>query len=89
MRWPLPSRLAVSKSVGLPVAVVKDSARLLAARRLPRTGTTERIDTGFDHIVVTILLLDSLFQAGYGYSREQAKGSLLDKARKMPVHAAG
>ena len=27
----------------------------------------ERRDTGFDHIVVTILLLDSLFQAGYGY----------------------
>ena len=59
-----PSR---GKSVGLPVAVVKDSARLLAARRPLRTGTTESIDTGFDPMWVTVFLLDSLLQAGYGY----------------------
>jgi hypothetical protein len=79
-----PSR---GQSVGLPVAVVKDSARLLAARRPSRTGTPQRIDTGFDHNRVTIFLLDSLFQTGYGYSREQAKGSLLDKAMQMPAQA--
>jgi hypothetical protein len=33
---------------------------------------------------VAVFLLDSLFQAGYGYSREQAKGSLLDKAMQCP-----
>jgi hypothetical protein len=34
-------------------------------------------------------LLDSLFQAGYGYSREQAQGSLLDKAMQMLAQAEG
>jgi hypothetical protein len=38
---------------------------------------------------VTVFFLDSFFQAGYGYSREQAKGSLLDKAMRMPVQAEG
>ena len=40
-------------------------------------------------IWVTVFLLDSLLQAGYGYAREQAKGSLFDKAMQMPVHAEG
>ena len=77
------------KSVGVPVAVVKESARLLAARRPSRTGTPQRRDTGFDQSWITIFLLDSLFQAGYGYWREQAKGSLLEKAMQMPAHAEG
>ena len=33
--------------------------------------------------------LDSFFQAGYGYAREQAKGSLLGKVMRMPVQAEG
>jgi hypothetical protein len=41
------------------------------------------------HNLMAIFLLDRLFQAGYGYAREQAKGSLLDKAMQMPVHAEG
>ena len=81
-----PSR---EKSVRLPRVLVKDRARLLAVRRRPRTGITERIDTGFDPMGVTIFLLDSLLQAGYGYSREQARSGLLNKAMKMPVHAGG
>ena len=40
-------------------------------------------------IWVAVFLLDSFFPAEYGYSREQAKGSLLDKAMRMPRQAAG
>jgi len=74
-----------SWSVRLPLVVVKDCARLLAVRRPPRTGTTERIDIGFDTICTIVFLLDSLFQAGYASHREQARGSVLDKAMKMSV----
>ena len=40
-------------------------------------------------IGVTVFLLDSLFPAGYGYEREQARGGLLHKAMQMPVQAEG
>ena len=40
-------------------------------------------------IRVTVFLLDSLFQAGYGYEREQARGGLLDEAMQIPIQAEG
>jgi hypothetical protein len=40
-------------------------------------------------IEVAVFLLDSLFQAGYGYEREQARGGLLDKAMQIPMQAEG
>jgi hypothetical protein len=36
-----------------------------------------------------VFSLDSLLWAGYGYSREQAPGSVLDKAMQIPVQAEG
>ena len=39
--------------------------------------------------MVQFVLLDSLLEAGYGYSREQAPGSVLDKAMRIPVQAEG
>ena len=40
-------------------------------------------------IWVTVFLLDSLFPAGYGYEREQARGGLLDEAMQIPLQAEG
>jgi hypothetical protein len=40
-------------------------------------------------IEVAVFLLDSLFQAGYGYKREQARGGLRDEAMQIPVLAEG
>ena len=39
--------------------------------------------------LVTVFLLDSLFQDGYGYERERARGGLLDEAMQIPVEAEG
>ena len=47
---------------------------------LPTTQTAR-------HNVVAVFLLDSLLEAGYGYSREQASESVLDKAMPIPVQA--
>ena len=40
-------------------------------------------------IWMPVFLLDSLFQAGYGYKREQARGGLRDEAMQIPVLAEG
>jgi hypothetical protein len=36
-----------------------------------------------------VFLLDSLFEAGYGYYIEQPRGGLLDQAMQIPVQAEG
>ena len=40
-------------------------------------------------IRVTVFLLDSLFPAGYGYEREQARGGVRDEAMQIPLQAEG
>jgi hypothetical protein len=40
-------------------------------------------------IGVTVFFLDSFFQGGYVYEREQARGGLRDEAMQIPRQAEG